>query len=128
MKMIDTRNFYIDGAWVAPHEARDFPVYNPATEEPYATISLGAAADTEAAINAARRAFPAFSMTTPAERGEILRSILAVYETRAGDMAEAISSATNGRCIQPVITCLTIGCVWKPMSDYQENATSQSTM
>jgi len=89
--MIDKRNFYIDGAWVAPHEARDFPVYNPATEEPYATISLGGAADVEAAIAAARRAFPSFSMTTPAERGEILRAILAVYETRAGDMAEAIS-------------------------------------
>ena len=90
--MQNMRNFYIDGAWVAPRDGTDFPVYNPATEEPYATISLGGAADTEAAVNAARRAFPAFSMTTPAERGEILRSILAVYETRAGDMAEAISS------------------------------------
>ena len=90
--MIDTRNFYIDGAWVAPQDARDFPVYNPATEEPFATISLGGAADAEAAISAARRAFPSFSMTTPAERSEILKNILAVYETRAGDMAAAIST------------------------------------
>ena len=92
MNMTDTRNFYIDGAWVAPHAAQDFPVYNPATEEPYATISLGGVADTEAAIAAARRAFPSFSSTTPAERGEILRAILAVYEKRVGDMAEAIST------------------------------------
>ena len=90
--MIDTRHFYIDGAWVAPHEGRDFPVYNPATEEPYATISLGGSADAEAAIAAARRAFPSWSMTTPAERGEVLRSILAVYEARTADMAEAIST------------------------------------
>ena len=90
--MIDTRNFYIDGAWVAPQDARDFLVYNPATEEPFATISLGGAADAEAAISAARRAFPSFSMTTPAERSEILKNILAVYETRAGDMAAAIST------------------------------------
>jgi len=90
--MTDTRNFYIDGAWVAPHAAQDFPVYNPATEEPYATISLGGVADTEEAIAAARRAFPSFSSTTPAERGEILRAILAVYEKRVGDMAEAIST------------------------------------
>ena len=46
--MIDKRNFYIDGAWVAPLEGTDLPVLNPATEEPYATISLGGAADAEA--------------------------------------------------------------------------------
>ena len=90
--MIDTRNFYIDGAWVAPLEGTDLPVFNPATEEPYATISLGGAADAEAAIAAARRTFPSWSMTTPAERGEVLRAILAVYEARAADMAEAIST------------------------------------
>ena len=90
--MIDTRNFYIDGAWVAPLEGTDLPVFNPATEEPYATISLGGAADAEAAIAAARRTFPSWSMMTPAERGEVLRAILAVYEARAADMADAIST------------------------------------
>ena len=90
--MMNMRNFYIDGAWVAPRDGTDFPVYNPATEEAYATISLGGEADAEAAIAAARAAFTTWSMTTPAERGEVLRSILSVYETRAGDMAEAISN------------------------------------
>ena len=90
--MIETRNFYIDGAWVAPRDGTDFPVYNPATEETFATISLGGAADAEAAISAARGAFSAWSMTTPAERGEVLRAILAVYEKRVQDMAEAIST------------------------------------
>ena len=90
--MMNMRNFYIDGAWVAPRDGTDFPVYNPATEEAYATIPLGGAADAEAAISAARTAFASWSMTTPAERGEVLRAILAVYEKRAGDMAEAISN------------------------------------
>ena len=90
--MIETRNFYIDGGWVAPRDGTDFPVYNPATEEAFATISLGGAADAEAAISAARRAFATWSMTTPAERGEVLRAILAVYEKRAQEMAEAIST------------------------------------
>ena len=31
-------------------------------------------------------------MTSPTERGELLRAILSVYEARAGDMAEAIST------------------------------------
>ena len=90
--MIDTRHFYIDGAWVAPREGNDFPVFNPATEEPYATISLGGAEDAEAAIAAARRAFPAWSMTTPAERGDVLRAVLSVYEARTAEMADAIST------------------------------------
>jgi len=90
--MQNMRNFYIDGAWVAPREGTDFPVYNPATEEVYATISLGGAADAEAAISAARNAFDSWSMTTPAERGEVLRAILAVYEKHSADMAEAISN------------------------------------
>jgi len=90
--MQNMRNFYIGGAWVAPREGTDFPVYNPATEEAYATISLGGAADAEAAITAARAAFASWSLTTPAERGEVLRAILAVYEKRSADMAEAISN------------------------------------
>lgn len=90
--MKNERNFYIDGAWVAPRDGTDFPVYNPATEEVYATISLGGEADAAAAIAAARTAFASWSMTTPAERGEVLRAILAVYEKRARDMAEAISN------------------------------------
>jgi len=41
--MQDCRQFYIDGKWVSPTAARDWEVINPATEEPIATISLGAA-------------------------------------------------------------------------------------
>jgi len=90
--MIDKRNHYINGAWVASQGGTDAPVYNPATEEPYATISLGSAADAEAAILAARAAFPVWSATTPESRSEVLKTILAVYETRAAEMAEAIST------------------------------------
>ena len=90
--MIDKRNHYINGAWVASQGGTDFPVFNPATEEPFATISLGSEADTEAAIMAARAAFPAWSATTPEMRGDVLKRILAAYEARTGDMAKAIST------------------------------------
>jgi aldehyde dehydrogenase (NAD+) len=90
--MIDKRNFYINGEWVAPKDGTDFPVYNPATEEPYATISLGGVGDAEAAIAAARGAFASWSMTTPAQRSELLKSIVEVYKARTVEMAEAISN------------------------------------
>ena len=51
--MPDSREFYIDGQWVKPRKANDFPVLNPATEEPIATISLGTKADVDDAVAAA---------------------------------------------------------------------------
>ena len=90
--MLNQRNFYINGAWVRPIDGADFPVLNPATEEAYAMISLGGAADAEAAIKAARETFPSWSMTTPQERAEYLKALLSVYEARSEEMAHSISN------------------------------------
>ena len=62
--MIEKRDFYINGQWVAPSAANDFSVINPSTEEPCAVISLGAQADTDAAVAAAKAALPGW-MATP---------------------------------------------------------------
>ena len=69
--MLDKTKFYINGQWVAPIDGTDFPVINPATEEAYATISLGGKKDTEVAIAAAKAAFSAWSCllyTSPSPR------------------------------------------------------------
>ncbi|WP_265500220.1 aldehyde dehydrogenase family protein [Paracoccus beibuensis] len=89
--MLNKREFYIDGAWVAPAEARDLEVIDPSTEEPVAVISLGQQADTDRAVAAAKRAFPSWSATPPAERLAVVERILEVYDSRAGDMGWAIS-------------------------------------
>ena len=88
--MIEKRDFYINGAWVAPAAAKDYPVIDPATEEQVAVISLGGKADTDAAVAAARAAFPAWAATSPAERKAVLQNVLKVYEKHADAMAEAI--------------------------------------
>ena len=80
--MLDKTKFYIDGQWVAPIDGTDFPVINPATEEAYATISLGGAKDAEVAIAAAKAAFSAWSFTTVETRIQYLEKLLAVYEDR----------------------------------------------
>ncbi len=90
--MQDARKFYIDGAWVDPREGTEAQVIDPSTEEPCATITLGGQADTNAAVAAASRAFGSFSMTGKAERLELLEAILAAYEDRAEDVAQAIST------------------------------------
>ena len=89
--MQDARKFYIDGAWVAPKAGTDFDVVDPSTEEPIATISLGGEADADAAVAAAKRAFPSYSRTTKNERLDLLRSILDVYTRRSDEMGETIS-------------------------------------
>ena len=56
-----------------------------------AVISLGDQADTDAAVTAARRAFPAWAATPPGERLALVERILDIYQRRAGDMAWAIT-------------------------------------
>ena len=89
--MIDKRQFYINGAWVNPIAPHDCAVIDPSTEEACAVISLGSVADTDAAVAAARAAFPAWAATPPAVRKGHVEGILAQYEARAEEMAQAIS-------------------------------------
>ena len=88
--MLKKTQFYIDGQWVDPVEPRTLDVVNPATEEVYGQISLGSAADVDAAVRAARRAFESFSRTTRQERMDLLQSILDEFKKRHDDVAEAI--------------------------------------
>ncbi|HVI88950.1 MAG TPA: aldehyde dehydrogenase family protein [Dongiaceae bacterium] len=83
--------FYINGAWVAPVKPATLDVINPATEEAFATISVGTAADVDRAVAAAKAAFPAFTKTSKAERLALLKRILEIYNERAEDIAKAVS-------------------------------------
>ena len=83
--------FYIDGKWVDPAVPAVLDVIDPSTEEAYTQISVGSKADVERAVAAAKAAFPAFSLTSKAERLALLRRILEVYNERFEDIAQAIS-------------------------------------
>jgi aldehyde dehydrogenase (NAD+) len=83
--------FYIDGQWVDPVELKTLDVENPATEEVVGKIALGGAADVDKAVKAARRAFETFSRTSREERIDLLQRILAEYQKRFGDMADAVT-------------------------------------
>jgi aldehyde dehydrogenase (NAD+) len=89
--MTDTRKFYIDGRWVDPVAPRTLEVINPATEEAFATISVGGAADVDKAVAAARKAFDTYAMTTREERLALLRRIAEVYTKRQDEVAEIIT-------------------------------------
>jgi len=82
---------YINGAWVDPVEPRTLDVENPATEEPFARISIGSKADVDKAVAAAKAAFPSFSQTSVEYRASLLDKIAAGYQARMGEIAENIS-------------------------------------
>ena len=86
--MLKKTQFYIDGQWVDPVEPSTLDVVNPATEEVYGQISLGSAADVDAAVAAARRAFESYSQTTRQERIDLLQTILNEFKKRQDEVAE----------------------------------------
>ncbi|ARO15385.1 aldehyde dehydrogenase (NAD+) [Ketogulonicigenium robustum] len=89
--MIERRAFYIGGQWVHPATPKDHPVIDPSTEEVCAVISIGDQADTDAAVAAAKAAFPAWAATPLDVRRGYVEGILAQYNARAEEMAQAIS-------------------------------------
>ena len=84
--------FYINGAWVEPLSKVRIGVENPATEEIVCEVAMGNDADADRAIMAARAAFDGFTVVPVAERIALLRRILDIYNDRAEDFAQAMST------------------------------------
>ena len=90
--MLEKRQFYINGDWVDPKEGKDLEVIDPSTEEPCAVISIAGKADVDAAVAAAKAAFPGWMATPPEERIAKVEKFLEIYQERAEEMAKAIST------------------------------------
>ena len=90
--MLEKRQFYINGEWVDPKEGKDLEVIDPSTEEPCAVISIAGKADVDAAVAAAKAAFPGWMATPPEERIAKVEKFLEIYQERAEEMAKAIST------------------------------------
>src|SRR5688500_15370088 len=82
---------WIDGA---PRQAagdRWLDVFDPAHAKPFAEVARGDATDVEAAIEAASRAFPAWSALPNAERARWMEKLADALEARLDDFAHAES-------------------------------------
>src|SRR5262245_13252920 len=90
--MTEYLDFYIDGRWVPPCPgAKTLDVIDPSTEQPFARISAGTAADVDRAVAAARRAFETYGRSSREERIDVLERILAAYQARLPEIADTIS-------------------------------------
>lgn len=89
MKNID--NFYIDGQWVPAKTRASHALINPANEQKICDVPMADRAQTEAAIQAARKAFDDWSMTSPEERLALLDRLLVLYNDSYDEIAELMT-------------------------------------
>ncbi len=93
MKIISN---YIDGQLVAPQAGQYLDVYDPSRGKVYAQAPDSDASDLELAVQAAKKAFPAWANTSVQERHRILVRIADLIEERLEDLALA-ESIDNGK-------------------------------
>lgn len=103
-------DLYIDGGWRRSTGVETISVENPATGEQLATIPAGTPEDVDAAVAAARRAFPGWAALSRAERREHLvrlRDALAARQEEIGrviatDVGTPLRIATRIQASLPV--------------------------
>ena len=78
---------------------RHLDVINPATAEPVGRVALGDAATVERAIEAARRAQPAWRDTPPAKRAQVMYRFKALLERDADEIC-ALVSEEHGKVLE----------------------------
>jgi acyl-CoA reductase-like NAD-dependent aldehyde dehydrogenase len=85
----------INGAWVDSLSGMTLTVENPAKRRLIATIPRGDAADVEGAVEAAARAFAAWSKVAPRARGRLLLRVADKMEAEAEEIARMIVLETG---------------------------------
>ncbi|HYT89690.1 MAG TPA: aldehyde dehydrogenase, partial [Gemmataceae bacterium] len=92
-------NNFIGGQHVPPESGRYLDNHDPATGQVYSLVADSDVRDVEAAVQAARAAFPAWSRTPAAERSRILLDIAARIEANLERFAHA-ESVDTGKPLQ----------------------------
>ncbi len=79
---------FIDGQWREAQSDKSFQVFDPSTGDTLATLPLAGEADTIAAIEAAAKAFPAWSRQTAMERASVLTRLALRIEQHQEALAQ----------------------------------------
>ncbi|MFN8041672.1 MAG: aldehyde dehydrogenase family protein [Acidimicrobiales bacterium] len=89
--MRDQQQLYIDGAWVPSTGTGTIDVIDASTEQVIGRIPEGTAADVDAAVAAAKAAFPAWAATSRDDRAKVLQALAEGLAARSEEIAEVIS-------------------------------------
>ncbi|MFJ2132431.1 aldehyde dehydrogenase family protein [Streptomyces sp. NPDC087845] len=83
---------YIGGEWRAAAGTDTIAVVDPADEQVIAHVPAGTAEDVDAAVSAARAAFPAWAATPPAERAARIAALRDVLVARRDEVAATVTA------------------------------------
>jgi acyl-CoA reductase-like NAD-dependent aldehyde dehydrogenase len=84
-----TRDLLIDGSFVSP-QGEQWPVCNPATEQVIATVGGASAQQVDAAVAAARAAFPGWAALSGEQRSRHIHRLADVLEAAADQLLPSI--------------------------------------
>jgi malonate-semialdehyde dehydrogenase (acetylating)/methylmalonate-semialdehyde dehydrogenase len=82
---------YVGGRWIESTAAKTADVRNPATGELLARVPLGGAAEVDAAVRAAREAFPAWRRTSVVQRARYFFKLKTLMDARVDDIARMVT-------------------------------------
>ncbi len=89
--MITRDTIYIGGAWVPSTGTGTLPVVNATTEQTMGTVPEGTREDVDAAVAAARQAFPGWAATSADERAKYCTRIAEGLGARMDEIATLVS-------------------------------------
>ena len=69
--VIEINGLFVDDGWRAAEDQKLFDVYRPYDRALYARVTAGGRSEAMLAVDAAAKAFPAWSQSTPAERARL---------------------------------------------------------
>jgi aldehyde dehydrogenase (NAD+) len=94
-----TFSHFIDGKWQMPVEGVYFETLDPSTGEKLASIAQGSPADINAAVNAARAAFPKWRALTPHIRARYLYALARLVQKNSR-LLSVLETMDNGKPIR----------------------------
>ncbi|WP_143045030.1 aldehyde dehydrogenase family protein, partial [Variovorax sp. YR216] len=83
---------FIGGRVAAPNSPRSQDVFNPATGAATGAVALADRADVDAAVAAARAAFPAWADTPPIRRARVMFKFLELLNKHRDELAHLITA------------------------------------
>lgn len=101
MKYSPVQN-YSNGQFTAATSNRTLPVISPVDGSPLSTVPLSTASDLASAVEAAKKAFPAWSRTTIKERVQVFYRYKALLETNLKELALLIQEE-NGKTYEEAV-------------------------
>src|SRR5438876_2425326 len=113
---VQTLDNFIGGRWVKAHATEFFDVHNPAVGEVIGRTPWSTRADVDAAVEAARAAFPAWRETPVNARAQVLHRFKALLEQHFDDLARTVTTE-HGKTldeargsVRRAIECVEVAC------------------